>query len=401
MRSTSKFAIALVGLTILIIALIDVVGNKPIDWRKTYDQRDKIPFGLYITHQQLPDFLNNGTTVTDFVSTNYRAVDSLLSGKNAGTVVYIENQLYDGKQTIDRLYAFVRSGGEVFISANKISEALLDTLGIKQSYYYPSDFGSVLDDERTFKLADGGAASYADLTYPGVFWDLDSAQVKILGYFEVEDKNIPNFITVQVGKGRFVLHLEPVMFTNYFMLKKDNFNYGVRALRFISNKNIYWYDGNFKTDQRSRSPLRVFLENKSLRQGWYLILFGLILFLLFKSKREQRAIAIIQPEPNLSKDFARTISALYYENGKPGNLIVKKIEYFLYDLRMHFQLDIMQIDDSDFPRQLSQRAGTDEQDAEHIISVVKRYRHASDSTDKELIMVNKEIEEFKRKAHMQ
>ncbi len=401
MRNTNKFAIILLGLTILVIALIDVMGDKPIDWRKTYNQRDKIPYGLFITHQKLPTFLKRGTTMSDFTSTNYQVIDSLLQGKTSGTVVYIEDRLYEGKQTIDKLYEFAESGGEVFISTNEISKPLLDTLGIKQSYYYPSDISTTLQNERSFSLADGRKASYNDLHYPGVFWDLDSAQVTILGYFEAEGKKIPNFIRVEVGKGRFILHLEPVMFTNYFMLKRDNFNYGLTALKFISSNNLYWYDGNFKTAHRSGSPLRVLLENAGLREGWYLILFGLLLFLLFKSKREQRAVAVVEPEPNLSKEFARTIATLYYENGNPKNLISKKIEYFLFDLRMQFQMDIMQLEEDDFPRQLSVRTGIDEQYAQYIVSMLKRFRNAGDSTDQELMMVNKEIEEFKRKANIQ
>src|SRR5690606_8833255 len=126
-----------------------------------------------------------------------------------------------------------------------------------------------------------------------------------------------------------------------------------------------------------------------------------ILFLIFKSKREQRAVEVIMPEPNLSKDFARTISTLYYENGNPGNLIAMKIEYFLYDLRRQFQVDILHIDDAEFPRQLSLKAGIGNQEAQKLVTLIMKYRHASASTDRELLIVNNEIEEFKRKANMQ
>lgn len=401
MSATNRFAIILLGLTILVIALIDVAGDKPIDWRKTYDQRDKIPYGLYITHQKIRDFLGQGTRVNEFTETDYQSVDTLLEGKNSGTVVYIQDRFDHGKQVVDELYRFVQSGGEVFISTNSLAKALLDTLGIAQSYYYPAELGAVVQRERVFSLADGQQANYADLMYPGVFWDLDSAQVTILGYFEAEGKKVPNFISVEIGRGRFILHLEPLMFANYFMLKKDNFNYALAAMNFISSSNIYWYDSNFKTSHRSQSPLRVFLENAGLRQGWYLLLFGLILFLLFKSKREQCAVPVVEPEPNLSKEFARTIATLYYENGSPTNLVAKKIEYFLFDLRVQFQLDIMQFQEDDFPMQLALRTGVEQQDAEHIVAILKSNRYASHSTDLELVMVNREIEEFKRKANIQ
>src|SRR5690606_7613479 len=346
MKNSGKFGLILLGITVLIIAFIDLASDKQIDWSKTYDQRDKIPYGLYVTREELPEILGNQAEIEDFISTNYDFLKTFLQGKEQGSLAYIGNGFYEGKEVTDEPLRFVVRRGQACISATNFPVSLMDTLGIKQPFHYPYNFKEVIDVEgRPFSLVDGKTAHFKDLDYPGLFCDLDTAYTRITGYYKVEDKEIPNFIEIKRGEGRFLLHLEPLMFTNYYMLKEENFIYGAAVLKMLSNKEIYWFDDTFRGAVEAKTPLRVLLQNDGLRQAWYILLFGLILFLLFKSKREQRAVHVVEPEPNLSKEFARTIATLYYESGNPGNLIQKKVEYFLYDIRTHFQLDRKSVED--------------------------------------------------------
>lgn len=401
MKNSGKFGLILLGVTVLIIAFIDLASDKQVDWSKTYNQRDKIPYGLYVTREELPEILARQVQIEDFTSTNYDFLKTFLPEKEHSSLVYIVNGFYEGKEVTRELVNFVEKGGEVFISANDFPLYLLDTLGIKQQYHYPYNFSEVIDvEDRPFSLVDGKTAYYKDLEYPGLFCNLDTVNTHIIGYYEVEDREIPNFIEIKRGKGRFLLHLEPLMFTNYYMLKEENFIYGATVLKLLSNKEVYWFDGTFKGAMEAKTPLRVLLQNDGLRQAWYILLFGLILFLLFKSKREQRAVNLVEPEPNLSREFARTIATLYYESGNPGNLVQKKVEYFLYDIRTYFQLDILQLEDEGFARQLSLKAGVSLEECENLIRLLLRYRKVRTSTDAELVELNKRIEDFKHKANM-
>lgn len=401
MKNSGKFGLILVGITVLIIAFIDLASDKQVDWTKSYDQRDKIPYGLYVTRQELPEILGNKARIEDFTSTNYEFLKTFLPGKEQSSVVYVINGFYEGKEVIRELVSFVDRGGEVFISANSFPRPLLDTLGVKQQYYYPHHFDAVLDiKEKPFSLTDGKKAYYKDLEYPGLFYDMDTAGVSMVGYWGVEDRELPNFLEIKRGEGRFLLHLEPLMFTNYYMLQQPNFVYGAAALKLLTHNEIYWYDSKFKEGGKANTPLRVILQKDGLRQAWYTLLFGLILFLLFKSKREQRAVNVVEPEPNLSKEFARTIATLYYESGNPGNLGQKKVEYFLYDIRTHFQLDILQLEEETFAKQLSLKTTVPIEECENVIKLLVKYRKVRTSTDAELVELNKIIEEFKHKANM-
>ncbi|WP_437919255.1 DUF4350 domain-containing protein [Sphingobacterium sp. LRF_L2] len=400
MNNGSKFGLILLAITIVIIGFIDVTSDKKIDWTRTYNQRDKIPYGLYFVRQELSNILGDSVVIEDFTSTHYSALRTFLKGKEDGSIVYVVDQFYEGKEVSKELLEYVERGGEVFISSNTIPYALLDTLQIRQDYYYPENFEDVVDIEnRPFLLNDGKNAFYKDLEYPGLFYDLDSAAVRIIGCFEIGKKEIPDFVEVKRKKGRFLLHLEPLMFTNYYMVQKRNFIYGSASLKLLSRNKVYWYDG-FSEDKKARTPLRVLLLNDGLRQSWYILLFVLLLFLLFKSKREQRAVKVLYQEPNLSKEFARTIASLYYESGNPGNLAQKKVEYFLYELRMYFQLDILKLEEVDFPKQLSSKSAVSVEQCVHLVDLLIRYRAATAATDQELVQLNNEIEEFKINANI-
>ena len=401
MKNSGKLWLILLAATILIIAFIDLASDKQIDWSKTYDQRDKIPYGLYVVREELSDIVGDEVKIEDFTSTNYEFLKGFLEDKQQASLVYIVNGFYEGKEVTRELLKFVERGGEVFISANDLPYYLLDTLAVTQQFHYPNNFNEAIDvEDRAFSLVDGHTAHYKDLDYPGLFCNLDSTSNSIIGFFVARDKEIPNFIEIKRGKGRFLLHLEPLMFANYYMLKRQNYTYGAAALKLLSNKEIYWYDSTFKSTVESKTPLRVLLQHDGLRQAWYILLFGLILFLLFRSKREQRAVNVVEPEPNLSKEFARTIATLYYESGNPGNLIQKKIEYFLYDIRTHFQLDILLLEDEIFVKQLSLKAGVPLRECQELIELLIKYRKMRSSTDAELLAINKKMEDFKHKANM-
>jgi len=401
MKGTGKLGIALLIVTLLAIVFIDLTKDSQIDWSRSYDQRDKIPFGLYFTRTELPHILADSSEVKDFTSTNYDDLKRFLPGKENASLLFVVDQFYEGKESIAELLAFVERGGEVFISSNSLPPVLLDSLGLSQDYYYPQDFGETVDlNARVFALSNGRQAFYKDLEYPGLFYGIDSTGVRSAGYFEAGGRQLPNFVEVRRKKGRFLIHLEPLMFTNYYMLQEQNFLYGAAALKLIARKRVFWYDALFQSKEIARTPLRVLLQNEGLRQAWYLLLFGLLLFLLFRSKREQMAVPVVEAEKNLSKEFARTIATLYYENGNDSNLLQKKIEYFLYDLRTKFFIDTLQLEDAGFAEQLSKKTGVPRADCERIVALVNKYRKITYSTDSELMEVHKQIEEFKSKANI-
>lgn len=395
----------LIGLSLLFvvalgIAIIDAGAKRPIDWSKSYNFRDKIPYGLYIFRQEVPQMLGADRTYTDFGESAYSLISDLDSAAdyNAAIINVYENIGYD-KLDAKKILDYVREGGELFLSSEYFGDELLDTLGLQAETLDHSIF---LPTDRNISYSlgqDTAKVRFDKVTGFRVFSKLNAKTCAIMGQLHSRGRAIPNFVSVSHGKGRLYLHTLPEVFTNYHMLQKGGYDYVSRCLRVIQNKKIMLSDYYFDSDQ-SRTPLRVILTNPGFYQGWYLLLFGLLVLFVFKSKREQRAVKIIKPEQNLSKEFAKTIGTLYYENGHPGNIIHKKIDYFLYTIRSNYQVETMNLLDERFLRVLSLKTTVSAADTTALFLFLHECKGRNDFTIEEVKTVNKRIEEFKSKANI-
>src|SRR5690606_6191516 len=124
MRNSSKIGLLLFGLTLLVIAVIDVTRQEPIDWRRSFNQRDKIPYGLYVVHEELPNILGEGVQVKDLTSTVFPDIRDTLKARPNNSLVYVVDYFDESPQVVDELLSFVDKGGEVFISANQFYNGL-------------------------------------------------------------------------------------------------------------------------------------------------------------------------------------------------------------------------------------------------------------------------------------
>ena len=393
----------LIGLSLLFvvvlgIAIIDAGAKRPIDWSKSYNFRDKIPYGLYVFRQEVSHMLGEDRTYMDFGGSAYSLISDLDSAEDYNTAIVnvYENIGYD-KLDAKKILDYVKRGGELFLSSEYFGEELLDTLGLQAETLDHSIF---LPTDRNIWYSlglDTAKIRFDKVTGFRVFSKLNAKTCSIMGQLHSRGRAIPNFVSVSHGEGRLYLHTLPEVFTNYHLLQKNGYDYASRCLRVIQSKKIMLSDYYFESDQSS-TPLRVILTNPGFYQAWYLLLFGLLVLFVFKSKREQRAVKVIKPEQNLSKEFAKTIGTLYYENGHPGNIIHKKIDYFLYAIRSSYQIETMNLLDERFLRILSLKTTVSIEDTTALFSFLHECKSKMDFTIEEVKTVNRRIEEFKSKA---
>lgn len=400
MKKSILIGLSLLFVVALGIAIIDAGAKRPIDWSKSYNFRDKIPYGLFVFRSELPQILGSERSYSDFGESMYELIaqlDSMQDYRRSILDIYpnIGYDQVDAKVVL----SYIREGGEVFLSGEYLGEQLLDTLGIqvetlRETLFMPTDKNisySLEGDTSRIHLAK--AMGFR------VFSKLDAKTCTILGQLHARGRAIPNFVRVSLGKGTLYLHLLPEVFTNYHLLQKGGYEYASKAVQAIQGDKVMLSDYYFESEQ-SRTPLRVILTNPGFYQAWYLLLFGLLVLFVFKSKREQRAVKIVKPEQNLSKEFAKTIGTLYYENGHPGNIIHKKIDYFLYTIRSNYQVETMNLLDEKFLRVLSLKTAVSVEETTALFSFIHECKSRNDFTIEEVKKVNRRIEEFKSKANI-
>ncbi|MCB9201449.1 MAG: hypothetical protein H6604_00150 [Flavobacteriales bacterium] len=408
MNKGLKIGISLLVFILILIAVVESTQKKPINWKETLHYKDKIPFGTHILYKEIetifPDLeykYRLDEPMYEFFERYYDTIgiyeESYLPKYEYYSDIFCINSSFEFNSAVTKeLNEFVSSGGNVFISSYYLNNTFKDSLQIETQEY--SDFYCKTEYETPkFSLTKSSQILEFDKEESAMWFSKLPKNAQILGFFHRQNIKVPYFVKIPKGKGFYYIHLEPKIFTNYYLLKKEQFSFAVLSLNYMKGERFLWYD-SIPSKNNETTPLRFILQNKNLRFAWYVLLFALIFYLLFKSKREQKAIPIVEPEENKSVEFAKTISSLYYEKGTPGNMIRKKIDYFLFHLRKKYLLDTTDILNSKFHKTLAEKTPFSEKEIkEFMIKINNTYNKPTNSED-DLIQLNKIIDEFEQKT---
>ena len=403
MDKRSKIALYAIAAVIILMMIAEVTKPKALNWRDSYSASDKIPLGCYVLFNELKDFSNKPIQTSN--KNSFEALKEL-TNKEKTVSLFINNYIQFDKQSSESLLKYVEKGNSVFISANYFNGVLCDTLNIKIGSNYNNLFKrpslnsfispSLKTNERTFE----------DVIENSFFVSLDTLKTVALGTIKVEKDDTViadtitthiNFIKVPFGEnnGAFYVHTNPFAFSNYHMLN-GNEAYAATVLSFLPKHAIIW-DNYYKSGRKIiTSPLRFVLQNQALKWAFYITLIALILFVIFKGKRTQRIIPIVEPLKNATLDFTRTIGDLYYQHGDFSNIIKSKIQYFLEQIRSKYYLNTNELSEH-FISKLAIKSSNKKEDTKALIDYIVYLKSKSSHTETDLIQLNKLIETFTKK----
>lgn len=395
MSKTLKIYIALLLLLFLGAFAIELSKPKPIDWTPTYNELHKKPFGTYILYKELSKLMDDQevepvkVSPYEFFDGFYSYQDSSYS--KSGSFLYINDFMDIDDISLDELLYYTEQGNDVFISSTYPSKYLRDTLHFETQNDYNFK-GKALLSFANKRLKSNSITIERGLSNI-YFSKIDTANAVVLGYQKFDTINRVNFIKMQHGEGHLYLHLQPVVFTNYHMLKDNHRNYASAALSFLPNKPVFFDSKNKLREELGRSYLRFILKQPALRWAWYLALISLILFMFFNAKRKQRVVKVIKPLDNTTIAFAKTIGNLYYETKDHNNLIEKKITYFLEYIRRIYYIDTQLLDEK-FAKNLSLKSGKDLTKVQELVRLINYLKAKRQCSENDLIKLNQLIEDF-------
>lgn len=397
MSKTIKIYVAVLVLLLVVILAIDYNRPKPIDWRPTYGINDKIPFGMYVFNTELQQLLNADSiakineTPYEFLNNHYVPDTVAGSYQIQGTLLSIAKNTAVDEESWKEIFYFVSHGNTAFISTTSLPEIFKDSLKVKinSAYNYESNnYNWVLNSKlgtQKYKLIEEASTSY--------FAAFDTTRTTVLGHQETDSVRV-NFIKIKYKNGAFILHLQPAAFTNFHLLKGTNYQYAEKVVSYIPGGKVFWFIKSHANESVSNSPLRYIFSQPALKWAWYLFLIGMLVFMIFNAKRKQRVVPIIDPLPNLTVDFTKTIGNLYYQEGDHDNIIEKKIIYFLEKIRNEYVLDTQKLDEH-FITKLQQKSGKDENDIRELVLLITNYRkNTQKAVERDLININNAIEKI-------
>lgn len=395
MNKTVNIYIALLLLIFIGAAAIEFSKPKPINWSPTYNETHKIPYGTYIIYEQLKKLFiesevkNIQVTPYEYYNDLYNWQDS--SYNTSGTYLLINDYSALDDISAQELLDFTSHGNDVFMATHYPPQNIQDSLGIdvKNDYSFKGKAEFSFTNQAFKKdsiTIEKGLGNY-------YFAKLDSLNTLVLGYQKFDSISRVNYVKVKHGKGYFFIHLQPVVFTNYHLLKKNNNKYAEAALSYIKNDTIHFDSRNKIGTDLGNSPLRFILKTPPLRWAWTIALLTLICFIIFNAKRKQRIVKVIKPNVNTTVAFTKTIANLYYETKDHNTIIKKKTTYFLEDLRRTFHLDTQLLDEK-FMKNLSLKSNKKQDDIKRLINLILQLKAKRNCDEADLLRLNKAIEAF-------
>ncbi len=378
-----------VGLILLVVAI--VYAPQPVDWTSSYSRRHSVPLGMSLVYEVSDDlFPNQEVRVANGGIANFLE-DAIPLKTN---LIFINDQLEMDREDWTKVLDVASAGNHVFLSAERFSQNITDTLAfeIVQGVPLPrillNDSVGYNFTNKRLKIA--GDYWYSRAITNNYFSRYDSLKTSVLGYNHM---GRTNFIRTRYGEGAIYIHCNPIAFTNYHLISGNKREYIFKALSYLPVATTIW-DEKYKAGAPVLvSQMRFVLENKALRMAWYLFLVGVALFMIFQGKRRQRAIPVVVAPKNTSLDFVETIARLYFLNQNHLNIAQKRYQYFLDYLRSRYYLNTS-LSESRLIEETSRKSGVPERTLASIFRMAANIEKVQQISHEDLHQFNRQLEFF-------
>lgn len=363
---------------------------KPVDWRMSFDKNHKAPYGCYVLNQMYPELFQDGIIYNN--ETLYENTLLTDSSENKNLVI-ITNYFTTDKAELKTLLNFIEAGNSAFISANYWEYTFLDSFKIPISHRVIDTAYLKLDKDKLHfyspKLEPDSGFVFQKRLMSNYFYPKDSCEASLLGY---DRSGHVNFVRFNIGKGSLFLHSQPLAFTNIHVLYSTP-EYAITALSFLPSQ-FTIIDRFYKPYRiEDNSPTQFILSQKPLQIAFYIIVLMLLIYMIFGSKRKQKAIPVVEPLKNTSLEFIQTVGRLYFRSKNHANIAQKKTVYFKDFLREKYYITDLSETDKNMAI-ISSKTGVQIPLVKRLIRKINYFSSKISVDGDDLMSYSKDIEEF-------
>ena len=418
-----KYILVLILAVVVATATIMVLfrdSPRRFDWRETYDEESRQPYGTYVIYELLQGLFPDASV--EVLRDSLRGV--LPEQDEGANYLFVGQALYMDSTDVRALLRFVESGNLAFISSKTIPYDLMFHLYYEEcDEIYWEDYTILYDT--AVQLNFEHAALRADTGYSLEYLSRQEAMPYSWSYIEpfyfcekenglvpigMMNDSLANFARVRYGQGFFYLHTTPLAFSNIQLLDERGLEYVNRAFSHLQAGPIYWdrYSrapewigrrmnnrNNYLANRElsKESPLQYILSQPPLAWAWYTLLSLGLLFLAFRAKRKQRIIPVLDPNTNTSLAFLSTIGRLYFIQNNHKKLALQQMKLFRSFLWERYFIQSRDLDKG-FVERLSHKSEIPEETIEKIILLYKNIRNSSFVSENTLIDFHRLLDGF-------
>jgi hypothetical protein len=396
--------VLLIGAGIAAFVIYMQARTPKYKWDTDYTKTSEQPYGLKYFYQLLKNQRND----IDLIST--RALEQLDTTQTNSNIIAIDSYIEIDSININYLLNYIKKGNKVFFSSDESPTYLLERILPKAGSVYGYD-------QYESSIIKMNYAS-SQLPYPEkimflhkylktvkpIYWSgyyagyfnsaLASYGAVPISYF---NDSIVNSFSISYGKGALIIHSNPIIFTNYNIIKKSGFKNASNMLSYLNNGTTYWnqlqYDKNANGSSHEENPLKFLFSHYALQTGWYVLLASILIFIVFRSKREQRIIPIIYQNKNTSIEYAKAIGSLYYQKKAHHNIANELYTIFLSDIRTRYNI-ITSYNEADLIEQIASRTEIKKEVLVDLFKLFGDVKYNVNATSKELVKLYEALENF-------
>lgn len=309
--------------------------------------------------------------------------------KNDGDTIYVEDDDYSN---YDDSYYENPSDSILFI--NRYISTISDTILHIDTERFDSTFSDHVYSNYHNELKKLAKTTFAHLG------DLPDIRVESIHYEELlyTTESRAFFSKMKLGKGELYVHTVPLLLTNIGSRQEYYLDHANNILSHFDPEKVVVdkprINFNFGNDEIKKSPIAFILKTPSLAWAYYLLLASLLLFVIFRSKRLQRVIPLIEKNENTSLQYIKTLSTLYQSHEQNNKLVVHMRDVFYNKIKSKYFLDHTI---AGYVEQLSRKTKISEKE---ISTLLHKFDSALNSnfTDDQLIVLHNQIESFHKKS---
>ena len=413
-------------LSCLLVSLLCLGCGSKYDWFKTYQDEKNHVYGSYIIKRYIDNVSGNEKSDISRKLSKYFDEDE----DRMGNYIFVGEAMLVDEFDAEALTDFVKAGNNAFIATNifpnTISEIIFDPCREyieeeeKSIYYDEDDYDEETEVIDTVEYVERESWEYYDIehfdfvTYGTEMVDMKLASntseyiltdticrtwknkapryrdwyylhdsLACLAYNEITvlghlNDTMINYFKLPYGDGTIYIHTSPFVFTNANFLNDKIAAYIEGILNEGGDKPWHWDEysrtiintGRMQNENSNmlsnKGPLTYILKQRSLKWAWYSLLAMGGFFMIFRAKRKQRVVPVVEKNENTSLAFINTIGTLYFNKNDHKQLCKDQMKMWLEDIRHYYRINTSKLDE-DFVVLLSAKTKKSKEDIQGLL----------------------------------
>lgn len=396
--------------------------KKSYSWEENYLERNKGPYGLSVIRELAERYFEKEKVT--IIRQGIRRELPINTEHKSSYILIGEKAAWDSLE-INALLRFVRKGNSALIVSADIQDEFIQRLYRNSCQGYEWErFFAFNDTAANLNLLHHSLKLSTDFHLPflyphppgqprpGHLWsyfgDIYFCRAQT-GFSPLGTLNreLINFARARYGEGWVYIHANPLAFTNIALLQPQGKQYAERVLSHLPPGPVYWDVISKNPDRQNalnpgatnkrqlsgKGPLDYILRQPALASAWYILLLTAFLFLLFRTKRRQRAIPVLPVNRNLSLEFVQAIGKMNFLQRYHKKIASQQMKFFLQYLRDRFFIDTREPGE-EMAALLAKKIQIDEEKIRTLLHFYQNIERGSIVTDNTLMQFHQHLEEI-------